>query len=498
MISKEEHKKLLNQIAEAESNSTNYFDVEKEFFLIDSENLAAVQTKLYGYSIQASGIYEDDNLTEDAAKNLDGRGCYVYVEVRGGQITISQDLNGSWGIYLFRHGDYFALSNSFFRLLDHLKFHFPLTLNRDYCHYQITDGLCSHAYSETCVNEIELLDRGAIILIDTAEKVLAIEIINYKEHSVPLNSTKGIAILDRWLDLWSGILRGVAQNTRFISADLTGGFDSRISLVPLLNSRIDLNKVRIHSIHSKQHTFAEDYAIASQIADHYGFKLNQPLPQSEFLNYTLADVFNFNQHCGQTFSNMTRFSVQKRVDKLYSLSGFAGEMLRNYWYFSPARFMEWRFSEMRRVYSNGVFSDLSHAIENIVKSGVRAVCDKYKINDPNSPFVMQYFYQETRCRHHFGKGSTLPAYPLNVLHLSPALDPEIRKLQLHTQECPDPNLFVALIFTRYAPDLLKFPFQGNRFIAPETLAYAKELSENFPRRLTADKIEWGGIQYSAA
>lgn len=340
MISKEEHKKLLNQIAEAESNSTNYFDVEKEFFLIDSENLAAVQTKLYGYSIQATGIYEDDNLTEDAAKNLDGRGCYVYVEVRGGQITISQDLNGSWGIYLFRHGDYFALSNSFFRLLDHLKFHFPLTLNRDYCHYQITDGLCSHAYSETCVNEIELLDRGAIILIDTAEKVLAIEIINYKEHSVPLNSTKGIAILDRWLDLWSGILRGVAQNTRFISADLTGGFDSRISLVPLLNSRIDLNKVRIHSIHSKQHTFAEDYAIASQIADHYGFKLNQPLPQSEFLNYTLADVFNFNQHCGQTFSNMTRFSVQKRVDKLYSLSGFAGEMLRNYWYFSPARFME--------------------------------------------------------------------------------------------------------------------------------------------------------------
>lgn len=162
MRNAEEHKKLLEQIAALERDSVNYFDVEKEFFLIDSENLSQVQTRFYGYSIQADGIYEEENLTPEAVNGLNGRGCYVYVEVQDGQITIKQDLNGCWGLYLFRHDDYFALSNSFFRLLDHVKFRYPLTVNRDYCYYLLLNGLSSDSYSETAVNEIQLIDRSAI------------------------------------------------------------------------------------------------------------------------------------------------------------------------------------------------------------------------------------------------------------------------------------------------------------------------------------------------
>lgn len=77
MRNAEEHKKLLEQVAALERNSINYFDVEREFFLIDSDNLSNVQPRFYGYSIQADGIYEEDNLTPEAVKNLDGRGCYV-------------------------------------------------------------------------------------------------------------------------------------------------------------------------------------------------------------------------------------------------------------------------------------------------------------------------------------------------------------------------------------------------------------------------------------
>ena len=170
MRNSEEHKKLLEQIATLEQESVNYFDVEREFFLIDSDNLSNVQPRFYGYSIQADGIYEEENLTPEAIENLDGRGCYVYIDVRGGQITIKQDLNGSWGIYLFRHGDYFALSNSFFRLIDHVKFRYPLTVNRDYCYYLLISYVCSHAYSETALNEIQLLDRNAILHIDMTKK----------------------------------------------------------------------------------------------------------------------------------------------------------------------------------------------------------------------------------------------------------------------------------------------------------------------------------------
>ena len=98
MINNDERKNLLEQINEIEKESINYFDVEKEFFLIDSDNLKQVRPKFYGYSIQNTGIYEEDNLTAEAIDALDGRGCYVYVEVKDDKITIKQDLNGSWGI----------------------------------------------------------------------------------------------------------------------------------------------------------------------------------------------------------------------------------------------------------------------------------------------------------------------------------------------------------------------------------------------------------------
>ncbi|MBQ4495508.1 MAG: hypothetical protein II968_07045 [Selenomonadaceae bacterium] len=77
MMNADERKKLLEQVAELEKGSVNYFDVEKEFFLIDSDKLSQVRPKFYGYSIQRTGIYEDDNLTPEAIASLDGRGCYV-------------------------------------------------------------------------------------------------------------------------------------------------------------------------------------------------------------------------------------------------------------------------------------------------------------------------------------------------------------------------------------------------------------------------------------
>ena len=45
MRNAKEHKKLLEQIAALERNSVNYFDVEREFFLIDSDNLSNVQPR---------------------------------------------------------------------------------------------------------------------------------------------------------------------------------------------------------------------------------------------------------------------------------------------------------------------------------------------------------------------------------------------------------------------------------------------------------------------
>ena len=518
MVNADEHKKLLAQVAELEKNSVNYFNVEKEFFLIDSDNLpqvrprlndfidrqdirsmdfdsdnpSRVRSRLYGYSIQRTGIYEEDNLTAETIAGLDGRGCYVYVEVKDGNIMIKQDLNGSWGIYLFRHGNYFALSNSFFRLVDHVKFKYPLTVNRDYCHHLLTNSLVSHAYLESAINEIRLVERNAIIHIDIGKKKLEIELINYREHTVPLDSEEGISTLDRWAEFWGDVLRGVAQNTNFLQAHLSGGFDTRMALVSLLHSGIDLSKIRIHSLKSEYHTYPEDYAIAFQIAEHYNFKLNQDFPtQQAFCNYSLNDVFNLDFYSRQTVhKSWAILKSRKSINKIYSLSGYGGELIRGNWlrFGSLERF---RQSEIRRdSYSRPLSQEIAYFREKILESTFDAIRDKYKIEDENSLWFAQYLYQETRCRHHFGK-FTLGKYFGNEIVLSPAIAPEIRTVRLETPECPDPKLLMALLFVRYEPDLLTFPFDSKRFIAPETIEYAKKINERFPRRMIKDKADKG-------
>ena len=51
--------------------------------------------------------------TDVDGEAIGGEGAYVYVKRDRDRITIQQDFMGSWGLYLFRVGDYFALSNSF-------------------------------------------------------------------------------------------------------------------------------------------------------------------------------------------------------------------------------------------------------------------------------------------------------------------------------------------------------------------------------------------------
>ncbi|MBR0060353.1 MAG: hypothetical protein IJP68_02635, partial [Selenomonadaceae bacterium] len=323
----------------------------------------------------------------------------------------------------------------------------------------MTNDVCSLAYQETAVNEIIFLERNAVLHINATEKKLHTDFTDYKEYSIPLDSAKGIETLDCWVELWGKVLRGVAQHTELIAADLSGGFDTRVSFLILMNSGLDLNKLRIHSFKSDQFIFPEDYAIDSQIADHYGFKLNKPLSKQSFLNYSLSDAWNCDLYHQQTIRNLPTLSPpQKGVEKLYYIKGLSGETIRGYSHGLPKKFIE-NQTGVSKLHPHTLSSEIANSIEKIIESGFHAVRDKYKIADGDSPYIPQLLYQEVRARTHYGKES-LGHYLKNKITLSPALDPGVRTLKLNTKECPDPKLLMALLFTRYAPDLLKFPFEG--------------------------------------
>ena len=75
----------------------------------------------------------------------------------------------------------------------------------------------------------------------------------------------------------------------------------------------------------------------------------------------------------------------------------------------------------------------------------------------------------------------------------PAYDPEIQTLQLKSPECPDYNLLMILLFTRYAPDLLKIRF--DKFHDPidleNLIPHAQKINERFPRPLVTNNAKRG-------
>lgn len=462
-----------------DSKSRDFFDPEKEFFLIDSEHLDEVESHFYGFSVQASGIYEQENLTQTAVDNLDGCGAYLYVEREGGQIKIRQDFNGSWGIYLFRHGDYFALSSSFHRLLEYLKCRFPLTLDRDYANQFLLGSLTSHAYSETAVKEIKLVRKDAVLFIDEKTAKLRFEVPRCVEESIALDSAEGIAVLDHWFDKWTTLFRNLEARTNNISTCLSGGFDSRITFLLMLCAGVDLSDIQVFSIHNTLHTHAEDYEIASEIADYYGFKLNNKDLDTQAIHYSLKDTLNVSFYTKLTTHKHMYFKTARFAEKRYIVSGAGGGVLRALWKQTGQSFMDQEARRARR-FSPVLEQEMAASTRKIHEAAFQAVDETFGVQEEDSTSYPARFYRLTRGRHHFGK-EVVERLFCNDYALTPFLDPDIRSLKLETADCQDRNLLMALIYVRYCPSLLNFRIEGGRSISPETIAYARKLNETFPR-----------------
>ena len=92
--------------------------IKEKFFVLDSNNYKDFKTKLYGYYFDEQGNLITQSNFEKFNENA--HGAYIFVENNNGKITIKQDFNGSYGLYLFQKDNYFAVSNSFLYLVEYL------------------------------------------------------------------------------------------------------------------------------------------------------------------------------------------------------------------------------------------------------------------------------------------------------------------------------------------------------------------------------------------
>lgn len=459
--------------------SKSFFQLDKAFFVMDSESLDSVQTAFYGYTILDGAIVETPEALENA--ELTGDGAYVYIRRMENSIRINQDFMGSYGLYLYRDGDYFAISNSFLYLVEYLKQKRTLTFNHRYAGAFLATELCVTAYSDTMVEEITLLDRCVALDIQIPSRQLSITYEDYHENTVSISSPEGMEILDSWLEKWKTLFTNIRRETSNIQVDLSGGFDTRMTFALLMGTGIDPNGIRVYSSDDNLHTHGEDFAIASAIAKHYGFRLNNEdvISQNKIPN-TMEDIIDISFYSKLCFHKQMYYSRWHHPTPFYYIAGSGGECVRGYWAMTQEAFIEKSVKRCRRFPEN-IAPVLAEAVRETLVRSFREIQEKYaRFGREIAPEDMTLnLGRETQCRSHFGK-NTVESYLRGSYKLNPLLDPQLHKLRLYDEVCSDTHLLMSVILTRFAPDLLEFGFDGNRSLDARTLLYAKELCCRYP------------------
>ncbi len=453
---------------------TNNLSISDSFFLIDSDNLSGVKSKLYGFAlVDGHTVYNIEN--EDIP--VSGEGAYIYVEKKDSAISVKQDFIGGQGIYLYQDKEYFALSNSFMLLLDHVKGHHPISFNRIFADNYLGAPVCPITYNETMINEISCIDRNIEIIIDISSKEISYKEKDFGEDTIALDSELGFETLDKWYEKWVSIIYNLTLSDNNISVDLSGGFDTRQIFTLFLDSRIDLNKIRVRSETDGLHTHSEDYEIASSIAEHFGFELNKHRGDESFDFNTMEDLIAISLYTKLGFHKQMYWKLGSSNSKRYHFGGYGGGIMRGGELSEP----EDSFIQIKAE-AGGKFDA---AFEEPIRVAVKNAFDKTRAKylkfgrTISEQDITRQVYKDTRNRNHFGKGF-FEAFLGSMVQYAPLLDPDYQKLKLYTADCKDNNLFPAVVMSRYCPDLLDFKFDSGRFISPETIKYAKELNEKYP------------------
>jgi hypothetical protein len=450
--------------------------IEKNFFIIDSNNLDKIISTMYGFSVSTKGIltnnyYKKQGYYEDP----DPQGIFVMVRKMEEEIRINQDFYGGFGLYIYENKNtgYFALSNSFLLLEEYLIGKQNLTLNKEFCDNLIISYLNTASIYETMVNEIILIPSNAYIVLSIKKRTFKIHYIDYKENSIPFESEEGLKIIDKWVDKWSYIFQSLKKQTNNIILDLSGGFDTRAVLAILLNSGIDINEILINSVNDTLYTHEQDFKIASIISKKFGFKLNNLLLDKNGTNLNIKDSTFLAMYTKLGFHK--EFNIQNKFysKPIFHFTGSGGESVRHLYYFPIKKYIYRLCSQAKGISVN--FKEFYSSSMRLCYRSLALLKEKKKYN--NDYEITADFFYRGEIRHHYGKAA-LELFLVNQYTLHPLIDPDINQIKLDINKNSAHDL-VAYIYTRFAHDLIFIPFERNRGLNQESIKKAEILNKKF-------------------
>ena len=353
--------------------------VEENFFIIDSNNLETISSHMYGFSISEKGIITDNYYKNlDYYEDADPQGIYVLIRRNKNIIRIDQDYYGSYGIFIYKNEEngYFALSNSFLLLLENLIGKFVLTFNKDFADNFIISSYASFSTYETLVNEITKIQPNTYIIINITEKKYDIEYIEQEQNSIPFESEEGLKLIDRWADKWGYIFRSLYKKTQNIGIDLSGGFDTRTTLSILLKSGITLDKIFVRSIKDSLHTHKEDFEIATNISNKFGFKLNQNDLDDDCINFDLNTSLDCTMYSKLGFHKQFYFKTKFFNKPRFYFNGLWGEILRGYPNKQIQNYMEEISKNSGKI--KGYEQEFYHSSKRFLKRNINMITNENK------------------------------------------------------------------------------------------------------------------------
>lgn len=456
--------------------------VDENIFVYTSDMIDMVNNKLFGFilidNILTNNAEDVSQFTADKIEH-DASGAYILFKREGSDIKIFRDNMGLCQLFYYRDADFWAISNSLWKLTEKLKNKVLLTINEQVAESLIVSRMMHIGIGESLINEIKTVPIFAKVWINSNNQ-LVIENDYRLKNRIELDSSNAMQLIDEWISKWGRIYKGLQLGGWNMKVELSGGFDSRTTFSILKAAGVDFAapNVQVQSSLPKEKVarehFREDYEIASDIATNLGIDL---YTEVNFDGVDIPEPEYDNMHRLIMEDGVNQFINPKKLYKetLIRVGGHLGETFRGYWNIKvPIEF------SLKSI-DNEVTIGATNCLLNSIDKAIEATGNK----DIEAYINSEYLLMETLDVIFFGR-QIQRANLSNIIMLSPFMDFSVRGIDVG--EVKREVLYV-IIMLRTCPELLNYPFDREQKFSKESIAFAKELCRKYPSQVSFDHIK---------
>lgn len=336
----------------------------------------------------------------NSLEGMEGR--YVLAYKDNNALYVQTDQFGSEPLFYFHRDGCWAISNSFMELYEHLVEN-NVKLTPD---YEVLDAFnIDHSICQQLIGVRTLVKE---ICLSTPESRLKVDIrLGWVSLEKKTKSFSGLTyeeLLVQGLAKSVSIAKAILENfPGMVSADITGGYDSRIILGVLKKASPDLSAVNFTS----NKNVVSDYNVALELSKKYNFKINNvkapPGNASGNVKYNVWKYHNLGVY-------LPVYEPLCTETCWFHFHGGGGEILRDFYVNSPIHSVRVLESKEKKKLP-GLVSVMSD------------FCNQNSL-DPDSRNSMREFYLKSRSRLHFGRSSFTSFSSFLVM---PILTPEMQE-----------------------------------------------------------------------